>query len=174
MKKTTFFQVTLWIFVFVQLVLVWKYYPLLPEQMAIHFDALGRADSWASKAVFCGINLGLLVFVAGLFHLMTYLLPRLPEELINLPNKKYWLAPERKADTLKMMIHYLLMVGNLTMLFLFGLFYLVLQTNFYRTFRLGREFWFLFGLYLALVALKTIQLIIHFSRKHPDFSSGIK
>jgi len=91
--------------VFVALLLVaasdvYRRYPLLPNCMASHFDAAGNANGRQSKQAFFTLYAG----VTALILVIGFLLPRiirvLPASLINLPNKDYWLAPERRAETL--------------------------------------------------------------------------
>lgn len=77
------------------------YYPQLPERIASHFGVGGEPDGWMSKTAFYSFEIGLLVFVLGLFFCITRFLPKMPKELINLPNKDYWLAPERREKTFR-------------------------------------------------------------------------
>lgn len=79
------------------------YYPQLPERIASHFNASGEADGWMSKSAFIVFETGLLTFILGVFFCVSYFMPKLPNGLINLPNKDYWLAPERRAETFRIM-----------------------------------------------------------------------
>jgi uncharacterized membrane protein len=75
------------------------YYPLMPDTMAAHFDAAGQANNWTSKAMFFileAIILGVIIFE---FTVVPIIIERTPESSLNLPNKAYWLAPERRAAT---------------------------------------------------------------------------
>lgn len=78
-----------------------RMYPRLPERMASHFAADGTVNGWASKselfpmmAVLLGVT-----FVATM--VVPQLLSRLPASMINLPRKDYWLAPERRDETMR-------------------------------------------------------------------------
>lgn len=77
------------------------YYPRLPETVAIHFNAAGKADSWASKTHATLLMLGLQIFLPAFLLLISQLTRHLPIQLINLPNREYWLASERKEATLQ-------------------------------------------------------------------------
>lgn len=72
---------------------------LQPGQVAIHFGPGGQADGWGSAgfnaAILCTISL--LVF--AIFFAMDRVLRLIPPSLVNLPNKDYWLAPERIEST---------------------------------------------------------------------------
>jgi uncharacterized membrane protein len=77
------------------------YYPLLPERMASHFASDGTPNGWQPKEVF----LLIMGMVAGVTATIGFLAPgliaRRPASQINLPNKEYWLAPERRAVTMQ-------------------------------------------------------------------------
>lgn len=77
------------------------YYPLLPERMASHFASDGTPNGWQPKEIF----LLLMGMVAGVTAIIGFLAPALiagrPASQINLPNKEYWLAPERRAATMQ-------------------------------------------------------------------------
>jgi len=77
------------------------YYPQMPDPMASHFNGYGEPDGWMSKNGFFAFEIGLLFFCAALFFATTRFLTKLPDSLINMPRKDYWLAPERRAATLR-------------------------------------------------------------------------
>ena len=72
------------------------YYPQLPERMATHFGPNGQADGWMSKSAFTAFFLIMITFMTALMSGIGTLIRVLPPEMINLPNKEYWLAPERR------------------------------------------------------------------------------
>jgi len=74
-------------------------YPQLPEVMASHFTGQGAPNNWQPKPVF--FLLMTLAVVASTIpaFIVPRLLPSLPASKINLPNKTYWLAPERRDGT---------------------------------------------------------------------------
>jgi serine/threonine-protein kinase len=77
------------------LVLAW---PMLPQRIATHFNAAGYPNRWSSPTALLsqiGAQLG---FMVALFVAAGWV-GRLPDQLVNLPNKDYWLAPERRAAT---------------------------------------------------------------------------
>jgi uncharacterized membrane protein len=83
-------------------VLDWvRRYPLLPARMASHFGPHGEVTNRQSKeqffmtmAVVVGVS-----FVAG--FVVPPLIGIMPASMINLPNKEYWLAPERRKETMR-------------------------------------------------------------------------
>src|SRR3972149_10891183 len=83
------------------------YYPFLPEKVASHFNFAGKADGWWDKEYFAVFWAMLLAFLVGTFALTEYLVSKAPDSVINLPNKDWWLAPERRAETIKSVVAYL-------------------------------------------------------------------
>jgi uncharacterized membrane protein len=80
--------------------------PLLPDRVASHFNAQGRADGWMSKSGYLtfvslmGVGLPLLIVV------LSYATRFIPDWAVNLPNKDYWLAPARRAETARRLSSY--------------------------------------------------------------------
>lgn len=75
-------------------------YAQLPEVMASHFDARGVPNGWQTKSAFFGVLIGVSVIAAVVGFGIPMLITALPPQLINLPNKAYWLAPERRSETM--------------------------------------------------------------------------
>jgi uncharacterized membrane protein len=77
------------------------YLPQLPDPVATHFDFAGTPNGWMSKkhfAYFYGILLPLLT---GIFALLGLIIRKMPDKLINIPHKAYWLAPERREKSMR-------------------------------------------------------------------------
>ena len=74
-------------------------FPRLPERMASHFAASGMPNGWMDKRQF--FLLYAVVILAAFF--VEFRLARSVAgnsgSKLNLPNKDYWLAPERRAGT---------------------------------------------------------------------------
>lgn len=87
--------------VFLAVLQVVLFYDDLPEVMASHFDGAGAANGWSSKPTFFAIYAVIMVVTVGTFVGMPLIMRRLPTRLINLPHREYWLAPERREQTLK-------------------------------------------------------------------------
>ena len=80
--------------------LAWAY-PQLPEIVASHFDGGGRPNGWMRKSTFVLLNVGMLAFLTLCFVGLPRWLARIPARWISLPNRDYWLAPERREGTLR-------------------------------------------------------------------------
>ena len=82
--------------VFVSLVEAARQWSSAPSVVPSHFDAAGRPNAWTSRDGFFALQVGVTLGIGVLFIGMTRLLKSIPLSLINLPNKRYWLAPERR------------------------------------------------------------------------------
>ena len=71
-----------------------------PGRVPSHFDAAGRPNAWSSRDEFFFVQVAVTLGVAALFIGIPWLLKFTPASLINLPNKSYWLAPERREETM--------------------------------------------------------------------------
>jgi uncharacterized membrane protein len=81
----------------VEMVRLWN---VSPEQMAAHFDIQGNPDRFVPRLEFFGFQVQTLLIVLAVSILPQVLFLVLPVELINMPNRDYWFAPDRRTATL--------------------------------------------------------------------------
>jgi uncharacterized membrane protein len=105
------------------------FYPRLPETISAHYNTQGVADGWSAKGPFFVFYALLLGLMLALFTLIPRLIQRLPNALINLPNKDYWLAPARRDQTLAVFASQLRWFGVAVIAVLVGVFQLALSAN---------------------------------------------
>jgi Domain of unknown function (DUF1648) len=79
---------------------VWWSASALPEVVASHFGVGGAANGFMPRGQYVTFMLVLVLAVPPLIFFAGRLASRLPMQFVNLPNKQYWLAPERRAATL--------------------------------------------------------------------------
>lgn len=79
---------------------VWLTSGGLPPVVASHFGPGGTANGFMGKGVYVALMIALVVTVPGLIASTALLVRMLPPQMINLPHKSHWLAPERRAATL--------------------------------------------------------------------------
>lgn len=140
------------------------YYPQLPDRIASHFGASGMPDGWSSKASFLAVYLVTVGLTAVLLGLIGLLLVRIPDKWINLPNKDYWLAPERRAETFGFLSGRFLWFGSATLLLMIDTFHQVFRVNTGKAAGLEHP-WLSLVLYLLFTVFWTVGLIRRFLRK---------
>jgi uncharacterized membrane protein len=92
----------LYAFLFLAGLLMMAYYfPQMPQRMASHFAADGHVNGWQSREAF----FVLMIVVSSASAVVCFLAPRQiaakANARINLPNREYWLAPERREATMR-------------------------------------------------------------------------
>ena len=129
------------------------FYPQLPETIASHFDAGGQANGFMSKFGFIVFEVILLSILLAIFLSAAKLLTKMPDSMINLPNKDFWLAPERRERTLAVFGDFFAWLSvALTAMFI-AVNYLVLNANLMEKDPNPRQFWIVLGLFFASVAV---------------------
>ena len=140
------------------------YYPRLPDRVAHHFGASGRPDAWSSKMHFLIFYVVTVAVTAATFLGVGLAMPKIPNSLINLPNKDYWLAPGRRRQTLDYMFPQLLWFGSLTMILLLDMFHQAFQLHLGKATRLN-HFWISMGCYLVATTVWCIAIYRKFNKK---------
>jgi uncharacterized membrane protein len=105
------------------------YYTVLPERIASEFDFAGEPKSWMTKGPFVIFNMAMLIVVPALLLSVAWISTKLPMRMVDLPNKEYWLAPERKAETFTRLFRSMLWLAVAIELFLSLLVGLVYWAN---------------------------------------------
>ncbi len=105
------------------------YYTQLPEVVATHFGADGKPNDWMSRLsatlLVGGIQTLLPLFLLG----MSWLSGKLPESMLNIPNREYWLRPDKREATLAHMHLLLSWIAVLTTAFMGVMSHLVFLAN---------------------------------------------
>jgi uncharacterized membrane protein len=101
----------------------------LPAHMATHFGAGGQANGWSSRETYVGVMIAVVIGVPLLLLAVMAWLPRVGICLRKLPNRDYWLAPERRAHTFERLSSYATVAGCLLAVFLTAIHLLVVDAN---------------------------------------------
>lgn len=137
----------------------------LPDRVAMHFNAAGRADNWIdrSQTVLFWETLG--IAVPALFLVIAGLTSVIPPRFVNLPHREYWLAPERRLQTVAFLFRQTVWMGCLMILFLAGIYWLTILANRLTPAHLPMG-WFLtlLGGFLAGTTIWSVAFIRHFSK----------
>ena len=74
-------------------------FPLLPDRLASHFGASGIPNGWMTKSQFFITFAIVLLPALAVEFWVSHRIAKNPDARLKLPNKEYWLAPERRAET---------------------------------------------------------------------------
>ncbi len=138
------------------------YYPRLPGVVASHFDGLGAADDWSGKDGFFALNAAVVLMVIGIFDLMPRWSAGGSRFGMKIPNRNYWLAPERIDATRAFFRRQMLMMGIVHMMLAIYVLQLVIVANLQPEPRLHPGILWALALYLLIIAGWLLQLQRHF------------
>jgi len=150
-------QLILYMLLSLSAVQVAYYYPQMPDTVASHFGANGRANGWMSKDGFIGLYAFMMTLMAAMFAIMPRYILKFPDSMINLPAKGYWLAPERRAQTGATIQAFMLECGNATIALMLCIFQLAFQANLGKPQTLGDSSWVLLAAFLGYMAVWLIR-----------------
>lgn len=102
----------------------------LPDLVAVHFDASGRPNGFTTREgcrdFMLLSTLGVPIFIVA----ATALLPRLlPASMINIPNREYWLAPERAPGSIAFLSEQGIWFGCILVAFLADVDWMLVKAN---------------------------------------------
>lgn len=139
------------------------FYNRLPQQVASHFDAQGRANGWSTKQELVGLSIGISLFITVLLAPMTLIAYYAPAAFVNVPNKDYWFAPEREADSRRAIADWLLWFTAATLWFLALIFHKAMAANLRQPPEMPSPWWII-GTFLAIITAMVVQLFLRFRR----------
>jgi uncharacterized membrane protein len=136
----------------------------LPDRVATHFDFSGEPNDWMSRPSYLlvVISFGLL-FPLALPAALTAL-HWLPTSFINVPNREYWLAPERLAETQSYLVRHALWLSSLEVGLVIALHLLTVDANRQNPPRLASGIWLIVLLFLVGVGVWIGTLVWHLTR----------
>jgi uncharacterized membrane protein YhaH (DUF805 family) len=106
----------------------------------------------------------IMLSIAVLFSVINIFINKIPEKMINLPNKKYWLDPDRKEESINSIKNFIYWLGTLTIVFILLVFREVYIANLNRTYDLGNTMWIYLIILLSGVTYTVIKMYSRFNK----------
>lgn len=148
-------------------------YTKLPDVVASHFDAYGNPNGWEPKGVFLGFFVAVTVIPTLLVFGVPRIIKAVPVDLINLPNKQYWLSTERSAGTLEFLSSRFAWFGCAVYLLMLFVFNYAVQSNLHPKDRPDPgTMWTALLAFAAFTAIWSILLILRFARTPNKVARG--
>ncbi|MBN1998303.1 hypothetical protein JW935_12165 [candidate division KSB1 bacterium] len=148
-------------------VLQWlNYYPQLPNVMVSQFDGHGNPTSQMTKGAFSVLYWVTMLIMLLIFIVLPPAMKRLPTSMWSLPNRDYWLAPERRDTTIAVIREYMFWCGFGMILFFMFLFQFTVSFH-----ASGRErmsmtgFWILITAFAVFITVWTVAFVMQFRKQ---------
>lgn len=138
----------------------------LPDRVATHFNGSGQPDGWMTRANHVRFSLIFGFAVPFIAPLLCALLGRTSTGAgINIPHRDYWLAQERRSQTMSYLVRTALWYSVLMVLFFTAIHFSILDANRRRPPHLETSHVLLIaGGFLIATVLWAWRLINHFRR----------
>jgi uncharacterized membrane protein len=139
--------------------------PILPSQIAVHFQGSGLVNGWVPRETFLYLQVALFAFFALVSFGVPRLLGKVPTSAINLPNKEYWFAQERRAGTARYFAAQFAWLGCALVTLFIAVDDLVFRATMSTPQRLDNgHFLLALGIFLGFMALWIALQIVHFGK----------
>jgi uncharacterized membrane protein len=140
-------------------------YPQLPGVVASHFNGRGAPNGWQTKSAFFGVFVSVSVLVMLVGFGIPKIIAAVPAELINLPNKCYWLAPEHRAETTEFLNTYFAWFSCAIYLILILTFDYAIQSNLHPEHPPDpARMWYLLAGFLVFTVVWVFRMLAKFLR----------
>ncbi len=169
MKRIAYF--VLLISILVGVLQVISQYAALPERVATHFGPGGEPDAFSTKESFTLMMLLLVLGMPGFLVLMAKLMRYLPVSMINIPNREYFLHPDRASQTLSEMETSMVWLAVITEFFMIGLVQLTIAANLKGEGLSMTAFAVLMALFLVAMIAFCVILVRRYSRSPAEQNS---
>jgi hypothetical protein len=142
-----------------------SFYAQLPEVVAAHFNGQGQANGWQTKPAFFVVLVAVSVLAAVVGFGIPRIIASLPIQLINLPNKGYWLAPEHIAGTMEFLNRFFAWFGCAVFTVILFTFDFAVQSNLHPDHPPdATRMWYLLAAFLVFVIVSVARMFIRFGR----------
>jgi hypothetical protein len=110
-------------------VFIWLSSQSLPAVVASHFDAAGQVNGHMPRGPYIAILMSITLLTPLFVVLVSNRALSAPNARINLPNRNYWLAPERRAETIGFLSRQMATLAAMLVVFLCYVQWLVVRAN---------------------------------------------
>jgi hypothetical protein len=140
----------------------------LPGMVAVHFDAAGRAGGFAPRGQYrTAVLLFALAFPLAVVGIMAFAYSRATD--LKLPNRDYWLAPQRLERTRAFLITHSIWLGSIMVALTCFVHWLVLDANLRRPPQLSNSLFAAgLGAFTACMAVWVATMMFAFRRRGGD------
>jgi len=154
---------------FAGLLMATYYYPQMPQRMASHFAADGHPNGWMLREPFFLILFVVAASSAMVAFFAPWQIAATQNARINLPNRDYWLAPERRDATMRYVAAMMGWFGCALLFVLISGIFLAMQANLAPGGRFNSEAMIavLVG-FLLFLLVWMVRFIRHFQRIAPS------
>ena len=152
-------QLVLWLIALLQQFLYWQ---RLPDRVATHFNGSGKPDGWMHRDQAALFMVGLETLMPAIFLGIAYMIYFIPSQLINIPHKEFWLAPERREASISFMAKSTAAFSLAISLFFIGMNHLTYLANRAEGNLSPIGFWILMACFLAVTAVWITCLLLRF------------
>lgn len=140
-------------------------YPQLPSLVASHFNGRGAPNGWQPKQDFFEVLVIVCVVVAIIGLAIPKIISVLPSQMINLPNKNYWLAPDHADEAMSFLNAHFAWLACALFLFIILVFDYAIQINLHPANPPdSAHFWYVLAGFLIFTTVWTIRLLAKFLR----------
>lgn len=158
MKKPLFILAGLYVALFG---LLWWTKDQLPDVVATHFNGSGVPDGWMSREKHLWGMVIFGVLFPGSIVGMCYAARFLPGRFLNVPNREYWTAPERRKEVYDFLFRHSLWLACLGVGFVIGIHWMIVEANERATPELSTgQLMVVIGLFLAGMVAWVVALIL--------------
>jgi hypothetical protein len=146
---------------------IWQSSDAMPAMVASGFDAAGNAHTMTTRESYRAGVLITAVFVPFCMALLVFVTSGASPNLISIPNRQYWLQPERAGDTQRYIVQWGITFATALCVFMAGMHILMLAANALKPPVLSQSIWALVAVFLlftgAMIVLiyrkfKTVKL----------------
>jgi uncharacterized membrane protein len=139
------------------------YAPRIPEILGSHFGKSGIASAWQTRVAFFTTELIVIVMATLVSFGIPRLIAAMPASTISLPNKDFWLSPERREETFAFLRAQIAWLGCVLLAFLLFVMELVFRANLHTPPQLNTAVFVPALLaFLAFSTTWTLRFVFHF------------